>query len=133
MAEEMSRKPYVRPITPEWITRHPRYIRYMVRELSCLFIMGYTFVLIVGLKSLAEGPAAYEAFLAGLRTPLSIAFHVVAIAFATYHSVTWFLLAPKAMPLQRGEEFVPAAVISGAHFAGWVVLSLALLFLAGAF
>ena len=133
MAEEMSRKPYVRAMTSEWITRHPRYLRYMAREFSCLFIMGYTLLLVYGLKSLADGPAAYGAFLAALRSPLSIAFHLLALAFAAYHSITWFNLAPKAMPFQRGEEFVPESVVSGAHFAVWGILSLGMLVLAGAF
>ena len=34
MAEEVSRKPYVRAMTSEWIFRHPRYLRYMTREFS---------------------------------------------------------------------------------------------------
>ena len=129
----MSRRPHVRAITAEWIFRHPRYLRYMVREFSCLFIGGWTLLMVWGLKQLAEGPAAWAAFLEFLGSPASIAFHAVALAFAVYHSITWFNLTPKALPLQRGEEFVPDAVISGAHFAAWAALSLAVLYLAGAF
>ncbi len=129
----MSRRPYVREETWRWVLRHPRYLRYMAREFSCLFIGAWTFLLIVGLKRLAEGPQAWEAFLAALRSPLSIAFHVVALAFAIYHSITWFNLTPKALPLQLGESFVPDRVVSGAHFVGWGVLSAVVLWLAGAF
>ncbi|MGE5128955.1 MAG: hypothetical protein ACM3IK_04950 [Sphingomonadaceae bacterium] len=129
----MSRKPYLRPITSEWIFRHPRYLRYMVREFSCLFIGGWTLMMVWGLKQLAEGPAAWGAFLQFLATPASIVFHLLTLAFAIYHSLTWFNLTPKALPVQRGEEFVPDAVISGAHFAAWGLVSLALLALAGAF
>ena len=60
-------------------------------------------------------------------------FHVLALAFAVYHSVTWFNLTPKALPLQVGADFVPDGVISGAHFAAWGALSLAVLYFAGAF
>ncbi len=133
MAEEVSRKPYVREETWRWIFRHPRYLRYMAREFSCLFIGGWTLLLVAGLKSLAEGRAAYQAFLECLRSPASIALLVLALGFAAYHSLTWFNLTPKALPLQIGEEFVPEAAISGAHFAVWGVLSLAILWLAGAF
>jgi len=129
----MSRKPYERAITSEWIFRHPRYLRYLVREFSCLFIGGWTLLMVWGLKQLAEGPAAWAAFLELLRSPASIVFHLLALAFAVYHSVTWFNLTPKALPVQRGEEFVPDAVISGAHFAAWAIVSAALLFFAGAF
>jgi fumarate reductase subunit C len=133
MAEEVSRKPYVREITSEWIFRHPRYLRYMVREFSCLFIGGWTLLMVWGLKQLAEGPAAWAAFLECLKSPASIVFHVLALGFATYHSITWFNLTPKALPLQIGEEFVADAAISGAHFGAWAALSLAVLYFAGAF
>ena len=129
----MSRKPYVREMTSAWIFRHPRYLRYMVREFSCLFIGGWTLMMVWGLKQLAEGPAAWAAFLECLKSPASIAFQVVALGFALYHSVTWFNLTPKALPLQVGEGFVPDGVIAGAHFAGWAVVSLAVLYFAGAF
>jgi len=129
----MSRKPYVRKMTSEWIFRHPRYLRYLAREFSCLFIGGWTLLMVWGLKQLAEGPAAWAAFLECLQSPASIVFHVLALAFAVYHSITWFNLTPKALPLQVGEEFVPDAAISGAHFGAWAVLSLAVLYLAGAF
>jgi fumarate reductase subunit C len=129
----MSRKPYLRPITSEWIFRHPRYVRYMLREFSCLFIGGWTLLLVWGLKRLSEGPAAWAAFLDALRSPASIALHVLALGFAAYHSVTWFNLTPKALPLQLGEEFAPERVISGAHFVAWAAVSAAMLLLAGAF
>ena len=133
MAEKVSRKPYVREMSSEWIFRHPRYLRYMTREFSCLFIGAWTLMLVCAFARLSEGPAAWAAFLEGLKSPLVVAFHVVALAFALYHSVTWFNLTPKALPLQVGEEFVPGAAIAGAHYVVWALLSLAILYFAGAF
>ena len=121
----MSRKPYVREMTSEWIFRHPRYLRYMTREFSCLFIGGWTLMMVWGLKQLAEGPAEWAAFLEFLKSPAIMVFQVVALAFAAYHSVTWFNLTPKALPLQIGEDFVPDLAIAGAHFGAWAVLSAA--------
>jgi fumarate reductase subunit C len=124
------RKPYLRPITSEWIFRHPRYVRYMVRELSCLFIGGWTVLMVWGLKQLSEGPAAWAAFLALLKSPGGVVFQLATLAFAAYHSITWFNLTPKALPLQIGEAFVPDWVIAGAHYAGWALLSLVIVALA---
>jgi succinate dehydrogenase subunit C len=129
----MSRRPYVRAETWRWVLRHPRYLRYMAREFSCLFIAGWTFMLVCGLKRLAEGPQAWADFLEALRSPWSIAFHVIALVFAVYHSITWFNLTPKALPIQLGASFVPDRLISGAHIVGWGVLSAAVLWLSGAF
>ncbi len=134
MAEEMSRRPYLR-VVPKvgWFFDHPRYLRYMARELTCLFIGAYTLLLVVGIGRLAAGRAAYEAFLDALQSPLSIGFHALALAFAVYHSVTWFNLTPKALPVQIGETFMPDWVIAGAHYAAWVLLTLGMLFFAGVF
>ena len=68
-----------------------------------------------------------------LASPANLVFHGLAFGFSLYYSVTWFNLTPKALPVQRGEEFVPDSVISGAHYAGWGLLSLVVLVLAGAF
>jgi fumarate reductase subunit C len=133
MAEEVSRKPYVREMTLRWILRHPRYLRYMAREFSCLFIGAWTLLMVWGLKQLAAGPAAWAGFLDLLRSPASVVFHVLALGFAAYHSYTWFNLTPKALALQIGGEFVPGGVIAGAHFGAWAALSAAVLFFAGAF
>ena len=130
----MSRKPYVREIPKTtWFLRQPRYMRYMVREVTCILIGAYTLLLVVAVKRLSEGQAAYEAFLEALRSPLSILFQVVALGFALYHSISWFNVTPQAMPIQRGEEFLPGSVVLGVHYGGWVVLSLVVLLLAGVF
>jgi len=133
MAQQVGRKPFVRDARWEWITRHPRYLRYLTREFSCLFIGAWTLMLVCAIARLSEGPEAWAAFLEGLKSPLVVAFHLVSLAFAVYHSITWFQLTPKALPVQLGEKFLPDGVISGAHFGAWAVLSLAILYLAGAF
>lgn len=122
MDAKVGPRPYVRALPRVfWFTRRPRYVRYMAREFSCFFVAAYGVLMVVGLQRLAAGPAAWQDFLDALRSPASIAFHVVALAFSLYHSMTWFNLTPKAIPL----PFVAAA-----HYAGWVLLSS--LILAGA-
>jgi len=128
----MSRKPYVRDVaTTSWWLARPRYLHYMVREASCIFIGAYTGVLVVGLVRLAQGRAAYEGFLDAINTPLSIVFHLVVLAFALTHSITWFKLTPKAMPLRLAGSRVPGSAIIGAHYVGWAVVTVAILALVG--
>ena len=121
----MSRKPYVRPISNTWWLEKPEYTLYMLRELTSVFVGGYAVVMLVGLKRLSEGQAAYEAFLSALTSPLAITFHVLALIFAVLHSATFFFAAPAALPLQIGEEKVSPGIIAGAHYAAWAVVSLA--------
>ena len=128
----MSRRPYKRAVsTTSWWTAQPRYIRYMARETSCIFIGAYTGVIVVGLVRLSQGAAVWGAFLDALQTPASIAFHLLALAFALYHTTTWFNVTPKAMPVQIGDSRLPGSVIIGAHYAGWAVVSALVLFLVG--
>jgi len=128
----MSRRPYRRPVSAtSWWVGQPRYVRYMAREVSCVLIGAYTGVVAVGLLRLSEGAAAWAGFLHALQSPASVVFHLLALTFALYHTTTWFNVTPKAMPLQLGETQVPGGVIIGAHYAGWAVVSVLVLWLAG--
>ena len=112
----MSRNPLVREVPPtSWFFRHPRYLRYMSREVTSIFIGAYCVLLVIGLQRLAAGPAAWEGFLTALRSPVSIVFQFLALVAALYHAATWFNATQKAMPIQIGEAFVPGGLISGAH------------------
>ena len=134
MGEEMSRRPYVREVSPtSWYLRMPRYKRYMAREVTSIFIGIYTIILLVGLARLSESQVDYENYLAALTRPSSIVFHVLALAFSLYNSFTWFNVAPKALPIQIGEEIMPDIVVAGGHYVVWVALSLFVLFWAGVF
>jgi len=127
----MSRRPYIRKVERSWWLHHPRYVAYMIRELTSLFVGLYCAVLVAGLIRLAQGPAAWEGFVAALSSPLGAAFQLICLAFAIYHSVTWFALTPKAMPLMIKDEPVPAMAIVGAHYAAWAVVSIVVLIGAG--
>lgn len=124
----MTRRPYIRPVRRySWWLSQPRYVRYMLREVSAAFIGAYILVLIVGLLRLSQGPAAYESFLAAVLSPAGVAFSLITFVFAVYHSLTWFGVTPKAMPIRMGGKAVPQAIIVGAHWLGWAVASLLIL------
>jgi fumarate reductase subunit C len=128
----MNRRPYVRELSRSgWWLKQPRYIRYMMREISALFIGIYVLVLIVGLFQLSRGEAAYEAFLASAAGPVGRAFAIVTILFAMYHTFTWFQVTPKAMPLVLAGKRVPGGMIVAAHWFGFVVASAAMWLLVG--
>jgi succinate dehydrogenase subunit C len=124
----MSRRPYIRKVKRNWWLEQPRYVRYMLRELTSLFIGFYCALLVVGLYRLGQGRAAWDGFIAALSSPLGIAFQLVCLAFAVYHSATWFAVTPKAMPplVVRGER-VPARTIVGVHYGLWALISILVL------
>lgn len=130
----MTGKPYLRDVPRfSWFLRQPRYLRYMMREVTCVFIGAYAVFLLFALNSLSAGRESYEAFLRTLESPASLVFHVVVLLLTLYHTTSWFNVTPKAMPLQVGEEFLPGGIIVGAHYAVWLLVSIVLLWLAGVF
>lgn len=122
---------YVPSLPRFWFMKRQSYIRYMVRELTCVWIGAYVAALAVGLLRLAQGPAAWEGFWQAFASPQGVVFQMVAFAFTVYHTVTWFDLAPSTMPVWRGETQVPPNRIRLAHYAAWVVLSIVILLLVG--
>ncbi len=130
----MSRQPYVRPVSKTtWYMRNGRYKRYMLREVTCLLVGFYCFMAIWALAALAAGtPESWNAFLASQQNMAMIVVHAVALLyFLVYMTFDWFKLAPKAMPLQIGEDKVPAGFIVAGHYAAWAVVSLFVFWLAG--
>jgi fumarate reductase subunit C len=128
----MTRKPYVRQISKtRWYFKHPRYLRYMSREVTCVFIGAFTLLMLCALERLSKGQVAYESFLAAITGPWSALGLLIVLAFAVHNTTSWFNVTPKALPVQIGEEFLPGKYIVGAHYAAWVIVSLVILYLAG--
>jgi fumarate reductase subunit C len=129
----MSRKPFVRAVSKtRWYLKHPRYMRYMSREVTCIFIGAFALLLLCAVGRLAHGQAAYEAFLAAIQGPWSVLGLLVVLIFALHNTISWFNVTPKAMPVQIGENFLPGRYIVAAHYAAWIAVSVLVLVFAGA-
>lgn len=125
------RQPWI-PVTPlSWWLKRPSYIRYMLRELTCIWIGAYVVMLITGLYRLQQGPAAWESYLAALGSTTGIVFQCAALAFALYHTISWFSLAPSTMPIWRGETRVPPRWIEITHYIAFIAVSVFIAWLAG--
>lgn len=123
------------PLRPEmptfwWLSR-AGYLRYMIRELTCIWVGAWVGMAIVGLVRLRQGPEAWEAFLAAIGSVPGIIFQIVALLFVLYHTASWFRLAPSTMPIWIGETRVPSGWIELAHYAAWILASLVILYLVG--
>jgi fumarate reductase subunit C len=109
-----------------WWLGNPAYVRFAIRELTCVFIAAYVILLLILVARIAAGPAAYEGYLQWLRSPALVGFHVVALAAAVYHTLTWLRLAPLAVVVRvRGRRVPPSAIIAG-NIAAWIVISVVL-------
>ncbi len=127
----MSNRPYIRLMPVSWWMREGRYINYMIREVTCLFIAFQAVVMLIGLYRLSQGKEAYEAYLAALWSPAGLLMSLAIFAMAVFHSISWFNVTPKAMPLWIGDKQAPGWIIVAAHYGAWFVASVIILFAAG--
>ena len=118
-------KMYYRPMTWTWWLKNPNYTKFMVREVTSVFVALYLVTLLYFISRLPAGSQELQSYLERLSSPGWIAFHVIALFFALFHTVTWFNLTPKVMVIWRGEEKVPGWILAGGNYLVWMVISVA--------
>jgi len=121
------RKPYVRSMDGWW-KKNPYFVEYMIHESTALFVAAYVFILLVGVVRLSQGEAAWNIWLAALKSPLSVVCHLVLLAGAIYHTYSWFKILPITMPpvIVGGKKLAPE-VLTGSALAVAAAAGLALL------
>jgi fumarate reductase subunit C len=120
---------YRRRVSVWWWLQNRSYTRFVLRELTSVFVAFFAVVYLGQLRALAQGPEAYERFLARLRTPLFLSLDTVAFLFVLFHAITWFNLTPKAMVVRLRGRRVPDSIVLALNYAAWLVLSGAVAFM----
>ena len=120
---------YHRPVPNTWWLKRKPYVLFMIRELTSIFVAGYCVFLLVFIYKLTQGADVYGNFIDVLKSPSSVALHLIALAFVLYHTITWFNLTPKILVLYKGEERISQGLIAGTFYAGWVVVSVIVVWL----
>lgn len=122
-----ARRPFVRPMEGWW-RRNPFFIRYMAREVTAFFVAAYALVLLAGLIRLSQGPAAFDAWLDGMKSGWSIALHVVLFLVFAYHTYSFFDIMPKTMPpVVVGGKRLSRATLTNLGLAAAALASVAVL------
>lgn len=114
---------YRRRMSVWWWLKDPAYTKFVVREMTSVFVAFASLLYLWLLRVLAQGPDAYEPFMARLRTPLFLTVNGIALVFVLYHTITWFNLTPTAIVVRRHGKRVPAKVVAGTHYIAWVLVS----------
>lgn len=113
-------KPLIRPFPKTWYLRTRAYRLFMLREFTSLFIGAYLIFLLVLIGKLGGDDTAAAA--AMLQSGWARVLHLLALAAALLHSITWFNATPKVMPLFIGDRRVAAPVVSIlAGYLPWLV------------
>jgi len=111
---------YRRPMPAGWFTRQSHYFWYIVREFTALPLALWLLWLLVEIKRAGDGPAHY----APHGSALFIAFSVVVLLFALYHSYTFLSLAGVIIHVKVLDRPVPSRLIVASQFGLWLAASI---------
>jgi fumarate reductase subunit C len=114
---------YRRGVSTYWWLGQWRYFKFVLREISSVFVAFYVGVTLCQIVALAGGRQAYMEFQEWLHRPLVLALNTVSLCFLLFHTATWFNAAPRALVVRAGGKRVPEPVIVAANYAAWAVVS----------
>lgn len=132
MPEPIRAAPSYTPFHPRWY--RPKvsvywwlgewhYLKFILRELSSVFVAVFVVETLQLISALRSGPDAYAHFLQSMQNPLVIALNVISLFFIVFHTITWFNLAPSATPVRLGGKRLPDAMVAAPAYVAWVVVS----------
>jgi len=107
---------YQTPMGPLWFLSRAGYRRFMAREMTAFALAVFLVYLLYWLRAIGDGYTAYVQMIQLTMNPLLVTALGLAFGAMLYHSITWFNLTPKIMPMYVAEEKVPdlwAAIIMG--------------------
>lgn len=111
-----------------WLGRWP-YLKFILREISSVFVAWFVIETLLQINALIEGPEAWVEMQDFFMNPIVIAVNVISLFFVVFHAVTWFNLAPKAMAVRLGGKRVPGILIAGPQYVAWIIVSAAVAWL----
>jgi fumarate reductase subunit C len=114
---------YRRRMSVWWWLKNRAYLKFVLRELTSVFVAFFALLLLWQLQTFGQGPEAYARFTARLRTPLFLTLNVVAFLFVLFHTITWFNLTPTAMVVRVRGKRVPDSIVAGSNYVVWLMLS----------
>jgi len=112
----MMKHRYQTPMGPLWFLKREGYRRFMVREMTAFAMAAFLVYLLYWLRAIGDGYTAFVQMVELTRNPVTVTLLALAFGAVLYHSITWFNLTPKIMPMYVAEEKIPdvwAAIIMG--------------------
>jgi fumarate reductase subunit C len=113
-------------VSTYWWAARWAYFKFILREISSVFVAWIVVVTLLQIRALKAGPADYAEFQNWLRNPFVLALNAISFFFLVLHAVTWFNLAPKAMAVRMRGTRLPGMAVSAPNFAAWALLSAAI-------
>ena len=106
-----------------WWLEKRSYFTFILREMSCVFVAWFVVYLLLLVRAVSQGDAAYQELLAWSATTPILLLNVVSFLSLIFHTVTFFDAAPRAMVMKVGPNPVPAGLVLAGHYAGLAAAS----------
>ncbi len=97
---------YRKRVSTYWWLQRWEYLRFVLREISSVFVAIFVVETLFQIYALSRGPEAYADFQSLLKNPVVIAINVISFFFVVFHSITWFDLSARAMSIRVGGNLV---------------------------
>ena len=113
-----------RKLSTYWWLEKRAYVAFILREGSCMFVAWFVVYLLLMVRRVLQGDAAYQEFLAWSARPSVLVLNIISFAFLVFHAITFFDAAPRALSVHVGKTRVPERIVGVSHYAAWLVASL---------
>jgi fumarate reductase subunit C len=114
---------YRRRMSVWWWLKDRAYMKFVVRELTSVFVAYFAVLFLWQIRAVRQGPDAYAQFMERLKTPLFLTVNIVVFLFVLYHTITWFNLTPTAMVVRVRGKRVPDTIVAGSNYVAWLIVS----------
>jgi fumarate reductase subunit C len=116
-------KAYRPEMKPYWYFDRWPYLKYILREVSSVFVGWFAIVILLQLNALISGPTAYANFQQWMATPVVFIVNAISFVFICLHAVTWFMLVPRVMARQVLGRPTPEMIAAAPNFGIWLAAS----------
>ena len=106
-----------------WWLERGSYFTFILRETSCVFVAWFVVYLLLLVRAVGQGAAAYQEFMVWSATGPIVLLNVVSFLFVAFHAITFFDAAPQAMVIKLGESRVPGSLVLAGHYGGLAAVS----------
>jgi len=106
-----------------WWLWQRSYLKFILRELSSVFVAFWVVVTLLQVRALARGPESWERFQSSSKAPLFLALSAMTFLFVLFHAITWFNAAPQAMVVRVRGKRIPGIFVAAANYIAWLAAS----------
>ena len=110
-------------VSTYWWLQRWSYFAFVLREASCVFVAWFVVYLLMLVRAVNQGDAAYQNFLTWSASRPILLLNLVSFGFIVFHTITFFNAAPQAIPVYLGRTRVPNSVVGAAHYAALIAAS----------